>query len=233
MSFIVLSSTVSANTCNSEWIVKLNNKGEKEIINTVTNEIVTNYYNSSSDGNNSSISPEQMVEILNTPEQNTNESSDFNSESISTYEVPTSYSQTSFSRIWIDYVYGPSVKVTNDVIGKMQITSSCSRTFSSSFGASLEMSLDLRNNIIASLDGRYESSLTSTTSYTAEIPSGYIGHIAFKPVYLKSYGTATRKTYSMSGYLLNTQTFEAYGQTPVKLANGSLDGVYYTVSRKL
>lgn len=134
-----------------------------------------------------------------------------------------------------DYNYiglGSAIKVTSDVVGPATISYGESVSITQSFGGEISIQGTIKRAIQLGATFNWNTSVSSSAQFSVsyEIPSGRTGYIQFRPRYHVTEGTLTQYITTDSVSSVN-DTFNVWGQCPVKLASGFADGIYERVLR--
>lgn len=122
---------------------------------------------------------------------------------------------------------GSGIKVSPDVVGPGTITYGESTSVTESFGGDISIDFSIKKKIKGSASFNWNTSLQSGSQFTAgfSVPSGKTGYVRFRPRYNVTEGILTQYV-TTDSLIVDTYTFEVWGQCPIKLATGFADGIY-------
>lgn len=212
-----------------EWIII---EGDcKFLYNPDTKEKIKENYQVKQNGELELISIEDAQLVLNSSAKIDEVQEMPNTEYHDTREVPTSYWVKSFLKSSERQINGSRIRISNDQYDAGSITASQDITVSMTVSTSASIGVDtiLKNAIInSSASLSVTKSISSRLTYTLEKREGR-GYLAFTPYLQEVVGTAYIKTYSQSGYLLNTDSAPTTAKIPLQLSSGTPLGMYSIV----
>ncbi len=195
------------------------------LTNKVTGEEITDVYETVN-GITRKLSVEEALEKLNSIPVSELDKEYENSNS--NYDIETD--EVGYVKNYFELTSGPNKvignprKISQDVKGPaiIEVSQGQEFTFSESFSSNVTYAMKAEIALSAGIE--WSKSATRSISVTHQVPSGKMGHVAFKPYYYEIKGNYITE---IPGVTVSSKKISA--RTPITLYNGLCDGLEYVV----